>query len=353
MQWWGQLLDRTQVQCDRTMRAKVGLLVSGSLLVGAVAVAAQPVPCASVAPEVRDRVREAGACRDGAADDAAAPSATVIIKLSDGTVVRVPREIGSNINEGRKHAPSNDTAPPTGTAGARASMQSEPKAPADPPLASQKRHVPDVIGRSYADAGNAVAVFIVDRIETASAARAGEVLAQEPAPASLALPGSRVSVQVSDGSLAGSAGADKMSARPDAAPSAPAPTSDRAPVVVADLAPAATRTPQPATRGRFSADFSSSTALVLGAGVLLGLMLGALLMRQWLLRRASGAEEDVAAPTFDRNESGGTATGVSAAEAVPEVRFAARRDPAETTIELAPLADDEAVPTGHPSEKHG
>ena len=322
------------------------------------ALAAQPVPCASVAAEVRDRVREAGACRDAAGDDAAsqaaaAPSATVIIKLSDGTVVRVPREIGSHINDGRKRAPTNETAASRDAAQGRASVQSEPKAPADPPLASQKLQVPDVIGRSYADAGNALAEFKVDRIETASAARAGEVLAQEPAPASLALPGSTVRVQVSDGSLAGSAGADKMSATTDPPPSAPAPTSDRAPVVVADLAPPATPAHQPATRGRFPADFLSNTALVLGAGVLLGLMLGALLMRHWLLRRASAADEEAASPTFHRSEPADTVTGVSAAEAVPEVRFTARREPAETTIELAPLADDEAVTTGHASEKHG
>ena len=48
-----------------TMRAKIALLLSVSLLTGATAAAvAQPLPCASVAPEVRERVREAGACRD-------------------------------------------------------------------------------------------------------------------------------------------------------------------------------------------------------------------------------------------------------------------------------------------------
>ena len=285
---------------------------------------------------------------------AVAPSATVIMKLSDGTVVRVPREISSNINDGRKRAPNNEAAPPKGASGARASMQSEPNASGDPPLAPQKLPVPDVIGRSSADAGNVLAEFKVDRIETASAARAGEVLGQEPAPASRVLPGSTVSLQVSDGSLAGPAAADQVSATTDPAPSAPAPTSDRATAaVVAELAPPAARTHQSATRGQSPADFSASTALVLGAGVLLGLMLGALLMRQWLLRRASMADEVAEAPTFHRNEPVDTDTGVSATEAVPEVRFAARRDPAETTIELTSRADDEAIPTGHSSESHG
>jgi hypothetical protein len=99
--------------------------------------------------------------------------------------------------------------------------------------------------------------------------------------------------------------------------------------------------------------FPANTALVLGAGVLLGLMLGALLMHQWLLRRASMAEDEAAAPTFSRQEPLDTASPVPSTEGVPEVRFAARREPAETTIELAPLADDEAVLTEPSSEKHG
>ena len=64
-------------------------------------------------------------------------------------------------------------------------------------------------------------------------------------------------------------------------------------------------------------------------------------------------EKAAAPPTFYRNEPVDTAAGVAATEVAPEVRFAARRDPAETTIELAPLADDEAVATEQSSEKHG
>ena len=212
------------------MRAKIALLLSVSLLTGAIAATAQPLPCASVAPEVRERVREAGACRDATPEDVApkgaspAPSSAVTMKLSDGTVVRVPSEISSTINDGRKRAATNETAKPKGAP--RASAQSKPDASAGPAL--QKLKVPDVIGRSYVGAGNALAEFKVDRIETASAAPAGEVLAQEPAPATLVLPGSTISLRVSDGSLASVA--DKTSvtapATAPAPPSAPAPAAD-------------------------------------------------------------------------------------------------------------------------------
>ena len=192
------------------MRAKIALLLSVSLLTGAIAATAQPLPCTSVAPEVRERVREAGACRDATPEDVApkgaspAPSSAVTMTLSDGTVVRVPSEISSTINDGRKRAATNETAKPKGAP--RASAQSKPDASAGP--ASQKLKVPDVIGRSYVGAGNALAEFKVDRIETASAAPAGEVLAQEPAPATLVLPGSTISLRVSDGSLARAADTD-------------------------------------------------------------------------------------------------------------------------------------------------
>ncbi len=233
------------------MRAKIALLLSVSLLTGAIAATAQPLPCASVAPEVRERVREAGACRDATPEDVApkgaapAPSSAVTMTLSDGTVVRIPSEISSTINDERKRAATNETAKPKGAP--RASAQSKPDASAGP--ASQKLKVPDVIGRSYVGAGNALAEFKVDRIETASAAPAGEVLAQEPAPATLVLPGSTISLRVSDGSLASVA--DKTSvtapATAPAPPSAPAPAADPAPATAAAPAPATATAPAPAS----------------------------------------------------------------------------------------------------------
>ena len=290
------------------MRAKIALLLSVSLLTGAIAATAQPLPCTSVAPEVRERVREAGACRDATPEDVApkgaspAPSSAVTMTLSDGTVVRVPSEISSTINDGRKRAATNETAKPKGAP--RASAQSKPDASAGPAL--QKLKVPDVIGRSYVGAGNALAEFKVDRIETASAAPAGEVLAQEPAPATLVLPGSTISLRVSDGSLARAADTTPITA-PATAPapsSAPAPAADSAPAAApapataTAAAPASEPTVPPAPRARFPIALSANAALILGAGVLLGLLLGALLMRQWLLRRKRLADEDDAPPTF-------------------------------------------------------
>jgi PASTA domain len=353
------------------MRANIALLLSASLLTGAIAATAQPLPCASVAPEVRERVREAGACRDATHGDAApkdaapAPSDAVTMKLSDGTVVRIPREISSNINDGRKRAATNETAPPKSAPRAGESAQAKRGASGGRVPALQKLKVPDVIGRSDADAGSALAEFKVDRIETASAAPAGEVLAQEPAPATLVLPGSSVSLQVSDGSLASAADTTPVTAPATAAASpsapapaadpAPAPAADPAPASVTDPAPAAEPTVTPATRGRFPIAFSANTALILGAGVLLGLLLGALLMHQWLLRRKLAADENAAPPTLYQNQQPvDTGTGaVSETEAASEIRFAARLDPGETTIELGPLADGEEVAIEHSSDQHG
>ena len=331
------------------MRAKIALLLSASLLGSAIA--AQPVPCASVAAEVRDRVREAGACRD--ADDAAlkaaaAPSGTVTMKLSDGTVVTIPREISSNIN-GRKRAVTNEPAPPKSVSRAGKSAQSGPGASGNPPPALRTVQVPDVIGRSDADAGSALAQFNVERVQTASAAPAGEVLAQEPGAASLAPPGSTVTLQVSDGSLAAASGAG-MPAVTEVPMPAPAAAAIPAPAPVAELAPRTTRTG--ATRG-FPNMFSANSALILGAGVSLGLILGALLMRQWLRRRDSMADEIAAAPALYLNQSVDTGSVASAPEVVAEVRFAARRDPSETTIEFVAFADDEALAIEQSSEQHG
>jgi PASTA domain len=211
-------------RCDLRVERRV---LSATLLLGATPVTAQWFPCASVAPEVRERVRDAGACRDATPDDAAlkdpaSASSAVTMHLSDGTVVRVPREISADIlDEGNRTATSKTAAR------AKASTQSESDASGEPAPALQKLKVPDVIGRSYADAGHALAEFKVDRIETASAAPSGEVLAQEPAPATLMLPGSTVSLHVSDGSLANAA--------------------DTTPVTAPSTAAAASSTPAPAT----------------------------------------------------------------------------------------------------------
>jgi hypothetical protein len=275
-------------------------------------------------------------------------------------VVRIPSEISSTINDGRKRAATNETAKPKGAP--RASAQSKPGASGGPAL--QKLKVPDVIGRSYVGAGNALAEFKVDRIETASAAPAGEVLAQEPAPAALVLPGSTITLRVSDGSLASVA--DKTSvtaaATAPAPPSAPAPAADATPATAAAPAPATATAPAPASepavlpapRARFPIALSANAALILGAGVLLGLLLGALLMRQWLLRRKQLADEDDAPPTlYQRQQPVDTGTGGVQTEAAPEFRFAARLYSGETTIALVPRPDSEAVAIEHSSDQHG
>lgn len=334
------------------MRAKIASLLSASLLSGASGVAsAQTLPCASVAPEVRERVREVGACRDASPGDASprdtapAPSATVTMTLSDGTVVRIPREISSNINDGRKRAPTNAPAPPKSVPRAGKSAQSQSGGSGRPAPVLNKLKVPDVIGRSYADAGSALTEFKVDRIETASAAPSGEVLAQEPAPATLMLPGSTVSLQVSDGSLASAADTTLVTAPATSAPppSAPAAAADPASATATVPAPASQPPITTAPRVRFPIAFLADAALILGTGVLVGLLLGALLMHQWLLRRKPMADENTALPPALHGEPVKFGAGVAETEAVPEIRFAARLDPGEITIAFAPLLDGEEV----------
>ena len=167
-----------------------------------------------------------------------------------------------------------------------------------------------MIGRSYADAGRALAEFKVDRIETASAAPSGVVLAQEPAPATLMLPGSTVSLHVSDGSLAGAAGTTSVTAPSTAAAASSTPTSttDSTAASAAASAPASKPTVTPEPSGRFPIAFSPHAALILGAGVLLGLLFGALLMRQWL-RRELVADKNAAPPTLSQQHQQPVETG--------------------------------------------
>ena len=338
------------------MRAKISWLLSATLLLGATAATAQSFSCASVAPEVRERVREAGACRaatpdDAAPKDAAPASSAVTVSLSDGTVVRVPREISANIRDGRQRAATSKTA-----ARAGASTQSEPDATGDPAPALQKLKVPDVIGRSYADAGRALGEFKVDRIVTASAAPSGEVLAQEPAAATLMLPGSTVSLHVSDGSLASAAGTTPVTApaTASAASVTPLPATDSTATSAAAPVPASEPPVTPEPRGRFPIAFFANAVLILGAGVLLGLLCGALLVRQWLLRRKLAADENAAPPPPSRHqqrvETG--AGGVSETGAAREIRFATRLDMGETMIEWGPLPDGDPVAIEHLSDHH-
>jgi hypothetical protein len=91
--------------------------------------------------------------------------------------------------------------------------------------------------------------------------------------------------------------------------------------------------------------------LILGTGVLLGLLFGALLARQWLLRRKRAADESAASlMPSERQRIEPSAGGTSESGAVPAISFAAQLDPGETTIEWGPLSDDDQAAIEHSSD---
>ena len=193
---------------------------------------------------------------------------------------------------------------------------------------SETVEIPNVVGRSGADASRLLADLKVDRIEVvANAAPSGQVLAQDPAPGTAVAPGSTIRLQMSDGSLAN-----------------PAATTQT---------PTDASTPSIQSR-RFAITSMSNGALILIGVVLTGLVLGALLMR----RRALGA----AAPAVDAVTAAPTGTApvvvapVEIAPAdvalhetdrgdvpLPEIRVAAHLEAGETTIEFTALEVDETT----------
>ncbi len=240
--------------------------------------------------------------------------------------------------------------------------------------------LPNVIGRSYADASGALSEFKVTRIERASEAPSGQILAQEPAPGTAVAPGSTVGLQVSDGSLAsGAATAPAVSATtavttptveaPPAAAATPAVETAPAPAATppaetttattptAATPPATSATSAPAPSNRLPVTFPSSATLLLIAGVLFGLGLGALLTRRWFVRRRP--TEDVeplsrAAPAEIKLVAvpvAVSAAGPLAANA-PEIKFTARLDEGETTIEFAAPSDADETTIEHSRELH-
>lgn len=287
------------------MRSGISWLLSAALLLGAAAAAAAPLPCTSVSPEVREYVRQRGACRD------AKPSQRP-----------------------------------------RASAQSKPSVSDSRSSAPRELSVPDVIGLSGADAARALANFKVERIETANAAPTGEVLTQEPGPAAVGLPGSTVTLKVSDGSLAIAESTIPVTVPVAASVTAAAATATTT-ALATGLAPASTNLPispqEPAipsaAGGQFPTELSIYAALIFGAGVLLGLLSGALLMRGRLLRGRPAVGEFAASlalpqrqSPFDPRPAESDVGGVSASVLSSEVRFAARFVPVETTIVLSPSA---------------
>jgi hypothetical protein len=321
------------------MRAKFGLLLAG-LMAGALAApAVQTIPCAAVAPEVRERVRADGACRDAierpqrAAESkvvpAPAPTAKTARRASKQpkstrppATLPVPSVVGGTIEsaEAQLHgfqvervdrpspAPAGEVIEQSPDASASASAGSRVSlvVSSGPPMVQ----VPNVVDRSYDDATNALSAFTTVRIGVASAAPAGQVLAQQPASGSIVTPGSRVALQVSDGTLAAAA-----AAAPVAVPAPPA-------VRAANDRPLA---------------LHGITVLAVVASLLLGSALGALAMRHWLMRRLRppGIAPAVVEPTATvPNEN-------PPAEPASAVRFFARLDAGEIVVEFPRLADDE------------
>jgi hypothetical protein len=118
--------------------------------------------------------------------------------------------------------------------------------------------------------------------------------------------------------------------------------------------PASEPTVPPEQRGRFPIAFSTNAALILGAGVLLMLLFGALLMRQWLLRRELAPAENAGPPTPSQHSQPveTSAGGVSETSAAPEIRFSARLDPGEATIVFAAPPDGDEVAIEQSSDHH-
>jgi hypothetical protein len=218
---------------------------------------------------------------------------------------------------------------------AQASSNTEPpSAVMSAPAVNETRELPNVTGRSYADAANVLTEFKVERVEVASAASTGEVLAQDPAPGSSLPPGSPITLQVSDGSLA------------TAAATVPAPPA-------ASVAPASQLEPSTApvqndrVAGAVIGGIASNVVAALVAGVLLGLLLGAVLMRRTLLARSRAIDTapaervDIVPAEIHRSQPAVEVHRVAAIEPPPEIRFSAWLDPGETTIKFADLLEHE------------
>lgn len=131
--------------------------------------------------------------------------------------------------------------------------------------------MPNVIGRRYADAARVLTEFKVGRTETDNSAPHDQIVAQTPAAGSTLMPGDAVTLQVSAG--------------PNASPA----TAAKAAPAAANASPAA-----PATAKSTGAGAVLNGVLAISVGVILGLIVGALWMRQWLNRQRAVAAADSA-----------------------------------------------------------
>ncbi len=178
-----------------------------------------------------------------------------------------------------------------------------------PRAAIEVFEMPNVVGRSGADAARALNEFQVARTEVDSAAPRDQIVAQTPAAGSTLMPGDAVALQLSAGPKA-DATAATSSNESSAAPGAPSPR---------------------AASGR--------AVLAIGASVVLGLIIGALVMRQWLLRRRATVE------TGDTSTSPGSLQphGITSVDILLEDEAAARPadvDPAAEPQEKKPENND-------------
>jgi|GEM_PF-2127469 len=226
--------------------------------------------------------------------------------------------------------------------------------------------LPNLAGRSFADASRALAEFKVTRIETASAAPGGQVVVQEPVAGTWVQPGSTIGLQVSDGSLTSAAVTTPAVVLPVPAPApvseaaalpAPAPVSEAAalpaPAPVSEAAalpapapvsePAALPAPAPvqSDSDRSVVEFPDAASLAIFAGVLL---LGVLIAARWLRRRPVNPEPAMDIEPVAQPDLSPPANVIAAAVVVPapEIKFAARLDDGETTVEFItqPEADE-------------
>ncbi len=143
---------------------------------------------------------------------------------------------------------------------------------APPRAAVEIFEMPNVIGRSYFDAARSLAEFKVSRSDIASAEVRGRIVAQTPSAGSTLMPGDAVALQVSAG-IGATTPAETNAAESATTPSAP-------------MTPSAVK-PE-SGRSVFRG------VLAIGGAIVLGVVFGGLLMRQWLFRQRAVAAADSA-----------------------------------------------------------
>ena len=228
------------------------------------------------------------------------------------------------------------------------------------PRATETLELPNVVGRTSADASAALAEFKVDRVEIiANAAPSGQVLAQDPAPGTQVPVGTSIGLQVSDGSLA-SVG---TTASPVTSTVEPSPASTVAPSPPPTVSPSSPPERAAAARtARAPMTFPSTAVLLLIVGVLVGLGLGALLMRNWLAKRHA-ADTDAwlpasAPPPVELVKHQPVAKAAEqvalsqSAMAAGPITFAARLEEGETTIEFAAPSDADEMTLEYSRDFH-